>query len=638
MSRYCGEVDPAPVLKAAAHWKAVALQGKKSVLSADELWTEDNIASLDKHFVRTPDLSDDGLFEKLERQLAPTAASVKRLVAEMFWLLYLCPSSITSQRKRDVIGMVWSWSGESVPDASSWLSDAVLAGIGSAGPGFNQNQWRELTFLIRIVQAFRALDPAKGAELLADPWNFVDWVEKVEGASTRQFRHMLSFLLFPDEFERIFGQRDRKAIAAAFSGRNAQYVSQLGPAGLDRLLKQTREVLENEYGTKELDYYVTPLAERWRRATVASVAADVTREHVKQALEEIDRAGTPPDAASAVYDLIEGSKRYAPKYVLELASGYATGEKLDRASFSGGEESSAFRLLRGLGFHIEPKEAIEKLIGMFLAQSSTGNLSVREYPQTYRGLRIKVSFGKGNVARIPWIAFLADGESVSEGIYPVFLLFREHNVFLLCYGVSEENRPARAWTGIGERKTVKDWFSAKFGRTPDRYGDSLVRAVFDVGRAIDFQDLTFELDNVVAEYQRLANDGPLLDAPNVTLVEDAQALDVRPDLGAAAISFSAALSQAHVSFGAAHDDLVRALLASLTTKPFVILTGLSGSGKTQIALRLGEWLGRLYVAAVRPDWTGAEAVFGYEDGLKRDRVPRRGVRVVSPGSVGLVLR
>ena len=54
------------------------------------------------------------------------------------------------------------------------------------------------------------------------------------------------------------------------------------------------------------------------------------------------------------------------------------------------------------------------------------------------------------------------------------------------------------------------------------------------------------------------------------------------------------------------------------TKPLVILTGLSGSGKTQIAIRFGEWLGadRMLVVPVRPDWTGAEALFGYEDALK----------------------
>lgn len=57
-------------------------------------------------------------------------------------------------------------------------------------------------------------------------------------------------------------------------------------------------------------------------------------------------------------------------------------------------------------------------------------------------------------------------------------------------------------------------------------------------------------------------------------------------------------------------------------KPFAIFTGLSGSGKTQLALKLGDWFGvagsrpRHLVVAVRPDWTGPEALFGYEDALQ----------------------
>jgi 5-methylcytosine-specific restriction protein B len=97
----------------------------------------------------------------------------------------------------------------------------------------------------------------------------------------------------------------------------------------------------------------------------------------------------------------------------------------------------------------------------------------------------------------------------------------------------------------------------------------------------------------------------------------------RPDLRAVAEDFGRALTDAGVTFGSRHDDVVRSFVASLATKRFVILTGLSGSGKTQIALRFGEWLGRKELVAVRPDWTGAESVFGYEDVL---RAPDEGGR------------
>ena len=49
------------------------------------------------------------------------------------------------------------------------------------------------------------------------------------------------------------------------------------------------------------------------------------------------------------------------------------------------------------------------------------------------------------------------------------------------------------------------------------------------------------------------------------------------------------LSGLHVPRG--HGDRVAAFLCALATKPFVILSGMSGSGKTQLAMRLGEWCG-----------------------------------------------
>lgn|GEM_PF-1439623 len=92
----------------------------------------------------------------------------------------------------------------------------------------------------------------------------------------------------------------------------------------------------------------------------------------------------------------------------------------------------------------------------------------------------------------------------------------------------------------------------------------------------------------------------------------------RADLAAITRDFSMALRLSGIQFGTRHDEVVRAFVAALATKRLVILTGLSGSGKTQIALRFGDWLGkdRRMVVPVRPDWTGPDYLFGYEDALK----------------------
>ena len=91
-----------------------------------------------------------------------------------------------------------------------------------------------------------------------------------------------------------------------------------------------------------------------------------------------------------------------------------------------------------------------------------------------------------------------------------------------------------------------------------------------------------------------------------------------PDLAEVFNAFRAAVVESDLLVP---PDRIRALVAALAAKPFAILSGLSGSGKTQLALRLGEWFGdtnreRSLVVAVRPDWTGPESLFGYEDALR----------------------
>jgi MoxR-like ATPase len=90
-------------------------------------------------------------------------------------------------------------------------------------------------------------------------------------------------------------------------------------------------------------------------------------------------------------------------------------------------------------------------------------------------------------------------------------------------------------------------------------------------------------------------------------------------------------------------DQIVAFLAGVLAKPFAILTGQSGSGKTQLAMRLGEWCGhdaggrpRALVVPVRPDWTGPEFLFGYPDALA-NRIDDRVVWAV-PAALEFLLR
>lgn len=92
-------------------------------------------------------------------------------------------------------------------------------------------------------------------------------------------------------------------------------------------------------------------------------------------------------------------------------------------------------------------------------------------------------------------------------------------------------------------------------------------------------------------------------------------------INAAANAFVQAVGDSGLVFKELNETLPKAFFAAIATKPFAILTGLSGSGKTALALALGQWLGgndrdpNYRLISVRPDWTSPEPLLGYEDVL-----------------------
>ena len=91
------------------------------------------------------------------------------------------------------------------------------------------------------------------------------------------------------------------------------------------------------------------------------------------------------------------------------------------------------------------------------------------------------------------------------------------------------------------------------------------------------------------------------------------------------------------------DDFVRRFLAALQAKNFVVLTGLSGSGKTQLAIAFCKWMTEprreiqynphAKLVAVGADWTNNEKMLGYPNALE----PGKYVRPES-GVLDLVLQ
>src|SRR5262249_10888164 len=87
-----------------------------------------------------------------------------------------------------------------------------------------------------------------------------------------------------------------------------------------------------------------------------SIPPGLKKEHVVQALNDLDGGIDHPFGAPTGYELVHGDKRYAPKAVIGLACRYLLGRVLQPEEFSGGEApGQANFVLRKLGFTVVRK-------------------------------------------------------------------------------------------------------------------------------------------------------------------------------------------------------------------------------------------------------------------------------------------
>ena len=95
----------------------------------------------------------------------------------------------------------------------------------------------------------------------------------------------------------------------------------------------------------------------------------------------------------------------------------------------------------------------------FIEQASTNSLVTRDYDDSYNELTVKVSFGQGVPARIPWVSFLKEPNTTSKGIYPVYLLYKNIDKLVLAYGISEENPPNQSWN-LTNPQSISEYFTS----------------------------------------------------------------------------------------------------------------------------------------------------------------------------------
>jgi 5-methylcytosine-specific restriction enzyme B len=146
------------------------------------------------------------------------------------------------------------------------------------------------------------------------------------------------------------------------------------------------------------------------------------------------------------------------------------------------------------------KDDIKEILSEFLDQTEKNDHRTNHYPSSYCDLELKVGFGIGRDARIPWVAFLGKHQTPQEGIFPVFYFFKEYHKLILAYGISETKRPKRNWIVPLKTKTVIDYFK-NLGLSPHKYHQSYVYEVYSTIKDLDWKRVETDLVNLITKYK-----------------------------------------------------------------------------------------------------------------------------------------
>jgi RecB family endonuclease NucS len=160
---------------------------------------------------------------------------------------------------------------------------------------------------------------------------------------------------------------------------------------------------------------------------------------------------------------------------------------------------------------------LKKMLDAFLSQANEGNLKTSSYPKEFDDLKMKVSFGMGAPAHIPWIAFIAPEMQVSKGFYPVYLYYKEYGVLVLAYGLSETEEFSKTWPVEIANSTVT--ITSFFDKKVRRYGDSFVFKSYKVeinngevkythtknNEVVTEEDLQSDLKTILNYYKKLVS-------------------------------------------------------------------------------------------------------------------------------------
>ncbi|WHX49375.1 DUF3578 domain-containing protein [Paenibacillus woosongensis] len=263
---------------------------------------------------------------------------------------------------------------------------------------------------------------------------------------------------------------------------------------------------------------------------------------------------------------------------------------------------------------------------------------IRQYPFISDHIRVQGSVGQGNWATVPWIALMDTRltGSTQYGEYLVYLFAEDMSSVYLTFnqGVTKPIRDHGRRAGYTYLENKVDQIRKQLPLVGFTKDDRIELTTSGLGHDYQVSTVAYvrydsnnlpENEQLVADLQRMMEDYQVYVQSQLQTaheevddqIEDEESEEVET------LSVTERLSQIR-SFiqnrGFSYPDgLIENFYLSIKTKPFVILAGISGTGKTKLVKLFAEAMGatvqngQFALIPVRPDWSDPSDLLGYKD-------------------------
>ncbi|WP_416728720.1 McrB family protein [Fictibacillus sp. JL2B1089] len=234
---------------------------------------------------------------------------------------------------------------------------------------------------------------------------------------------------------------------------------------------------------------------------------------------------------------------------------------------------------------------------------------------------VKGSVGQGNWATVPWLAILNKNVTLStqRGYYIVYLFSENMKELYLTFaqGITETSRNEMLQLNEEIRKNIEmdgviksnDYFLGEGAKARGYVESTAAYIKYSLDDIPSENQLVNDLEKMISYYERFIDHKKERREEEMIVIPNANEKEITDHIHSYIQS---------KGFYYKKEEVIN-LFLSLKTKPFVILSGISGTGKTKMVQWFAESLGanekngQFTLIPVRPDWGDGSDLLGYVD-------------------------